>query len=355
MPKQKEIQFFLGSNTKRGFVPLFEQLRDPHDGKRMYILKGGPGSGKSYLMKEIGKALEEQGHRMEYIHCASDPASLDAILDYDAQISIVDGTAPHTMDPRYPGAYDVIINLGEAWDQNGLTKNKQKIIELTDIISSSHSMATYCITAASTLLETSRSIASLFVDRDAIQAILTTLYEELKAAKKGMERKRLLSAVSVGKTVFFDDTLQSLCPKLYVIKDEWGAASTTLMEALHQYALSKKLEVITCYCSIESPEKIDHLLFPSIQTGVTTSNSFHATESAGIPIENLMFDIPEADAAILTGNLSTSQNLIHTACSHIEKAKALHDELEAFYVSSMDFTKLDAVREKLLEEILKLN
>ena len=352
MPKQKEIQFFLGCNTKRGFVPLFEQLSDPHDGKRMYILKGGPGSGKSYLMKKIGKALEEEGHRVEFISCASDPDSLDAILDYDAKVSIVDGTAPHTLDPKYPGAYDVIIILGEAWNQNELTNNKTKIIELTDIISSCHSMATYCIKAASTLLETSRSIASLFVNREVIYATLTMLYEELKAAKKGTEQKRLLSAVSVGRTVFFDDTLQTLCPKLYIIKDEWGAASTALLEELHQYALSMKLEVITCYCSIESPEKIDHLLFPSIQTGVTTSNSFHSTSSPGIPLDNLMVDIPESDAAILSGNLSTSQNLISTACNHVERAKALHDDLEAFYVSSMDFTKLDVVREKLLKEIL---
>ena len=354
MSSQKDIRYFLGSNTKKGFIPLYEQLRKPTSGKRMYILKGGPGCGKSSLMKRLGDALEAQGHRLEYFPCTSDPSSLDALLDYDAQVSIVDGTAPHTMDPKYPGAYDVIINLGDVWDQEKLRKNKPKIMELTDIISGYHAMAGYCITAATTLLETNRSISNLYVNRDTIQDAINLLTNELSHGKKGQEHKRLLSAVSVGSVVFFDMTLKALCPKLFVIPDDWGAAAGILLEGLHEYALSAKLEVYTCYCSIESPDKIDHLLFPSLGIGITTSNSFHATESTeGTSFDNLMLPVPEADAAILAGNLETAGNLINSACCNVEKAKKLHDELEAFYISSMDFTKVDIIYEKLLREILE--
>ncbi len=354
MSSQKEIRYFLGSNTKKGFIPLFEQLREPSTGRRMYILKGGPGSGKSSLMKRIGAVLEAHGHRLEYFPCASDPDSLDALLDYDARVSIVDGTAPHTMDPKYPGAYDVIINLGEAWDQKKLMMNKPKIMELTDIISGYHSMAGYCITAATTLLETNRSISNLYINRDAIRDAINLLTGELSLGNRGEEHKRLLSAVSVGRVVFFDTTLKALCPKLYVIPDDWGAAAGILLEELHEYALSAKLEVYTCYCSIDSPYKIDHLLFPSLGIGITTSNSFHAAEcTSGISFDSLMLPIPEADAAILAGNLETARNLINSAGSNVEKAKKLHDELEAFYISSMDFAKVDATYEELLKEILE--
>ena len=353
MSSQKEIRFFLGSNTKKGFISLFEQLREPMKGKRMYILKGGPGSGKSSLMKRIGASLEELGHRLEYFPCASDPDSLDALLDYDALISIVDGTAPHTMDPKYPGAYDIIINLGEAWDQKELMKNKFKIMELTDMITGYHSMASYCITAATTLLETNRTVAKLFIDRDAIRKAFNLLAGELEYAKKGEEHKRLMSAVSVGKVVFFEDTLQKLCPKLYIISDDWGAAAGSLLEELHVYALTMKLEVYTCYCSIESPNKIDHLLFPSLGIGITTANPFHTPKyTSGFPVDGLMLSIPEADTAVLKGNLETARNLVDSAARNVEKAKILHDELEAFYISSMDFTKVDTIYEQLLKEII---
>jgi hypothetical protein len=320
----------------------------------MYILKGGPGSGKSSLMKRLGKALEEQGHRIEYIPCASDPDSLDAILDYDAKTSVVDGTAPHTLDPKYPGAYDVIINLGDAWDQNSLTGNKARIMELCDIISGCHTMATSCVTAAANLLEMNRSIASAYVNQNAIQSALQQISEALSDCKTGKERKRLLSAVSVGKNVFFEDTLTALCPKLYVISDEWGAASSSLLENLHQLALSKQWEVITCYCSIESPDKIDHLLFPTAGVGVTTANSFHSVKKEDVtPVTGLMKPINSYDTDVLAGHLASAQSLIETACSHVERAKHLHDELETFYISAMDFTKVDTLYPRLLLDILQ--
>ncbi len=354
MSDRNHIQFFMGSNTKRGFFHLFEELRDPGSGNRMYILKGGPGSGKSSLMKRLGNALMEEGHQIEYISCASDPDSLDAFLDYDSKISVVDGTAPHTLDPKYPGAYDVIINLGDAWDPKSLTRNKSRIIELCDNISGCHSMATSCIMAAAKLLETNRNIASAYINSPAVQSVFHELSKELRLTKKGKELKRLLSAVSVGKTVFFENTLTTLCPRLYVISEEWGAASSNLLEQLHKLALTEQLEVITCYCSIENPDKIDHLIFPSIGVGITTANSFYSVKTDGItPINDLMKPVSSYDIDVLTGHQGSAHSLIETAGSHIERAKQLHDELEAIYIAAMDFSKVDALYPKLLMSILE--
>jgi hypothetical protein len=353
MTNHKGIQFFLGSNTKRGFVPLFDQLRDPVDGASLYILKGGPGSGKSSLMRRIGKTLEENGHFVEYTPCASDPQSLDAIYDHDAKIAMIDGTAPHTLDPYYPGAYDNIINLGEAWDQKALSNNRARIMELSSRISQCHSMATSCITAAAALLDSNKAIAKAYVDQDAVHAFMNQLMKEVGVADTGTEHKRLLSAVSVGKTVFFDDTLTTLCPTLYVISDEWGAASDVLLTRLREYASSAKLDFITCYCSIHVPEKIDHLLFPSVGLGITTANSFHTTGSqTGIPVLELMKTIDQTLQDSMTKHLVTAKHLIQTAGEHVERAKMLHDELEAFYIAAMDFSKVEEVYNTLMNDIL---
>jgi len=348
-----EIQFFLGSNTKRGFVSLFDQLRDPRNGYRLYILKGGPGSGKSSLMRRIAKVMEEHGHNVEYIPCASDPKSLDAILDYDAKTALVDGTAPHTLDPNYPGAYDTIINLGDSWDQKALSRNKQKIIELSDKISLYHSLATSCITAAAALQDCNKMISNTYVNQSAVQAFVQKFVQEIKDSPTGQERRRLLSAVSVGKTMFFDDTLILLCPKLYVISDEWGAASDSLLSSLRNLALINKLDFTTCFCSIRIPDKIDHLLFPSARAGVTTANSFHSTSyKSGIDIDGLMNPIDKADLEIMTNHLSDAKHLIETASNHIARAKQLHDELEAFYIEAMDFSKVDNIFDRIVNDIL---
>jgi len=353
MYSKNEIKFFLGSNTKRGFVSLFEQLRDPENGYRLYILKGGPGSGKSSLMRRVAKYMEGNGHYVEYIPCASDPESLDAILDYDGKTAMVDGTAPHTLDPKYPGAYDTIINLGDAWDQNVLFQNRQRIIELSDKISQYHSMATSSITAAAILLDCNRTMAKAYVNHSSVQKFEQNLAKELKDSASGQEHKRLLSAVSVGKTVFFDDTMMALCPKLYVISDNWGAASDLLLSNLRDLALTKNLDVITCYCSIHNLGKIDHLLFPSARIGVTTANSFHSTScKTYISIDELMYPIETADLDIMTNYLSTAQHLIETASDHVASAKQLHDKLEAFYIEAMDFSKVDIIFNGIVNDML---
>ena len=47
----KPLHFFLGANTPQGFVSRFDQLADWREGWREFVLKGGPGTGKSTLMR----------------------------------------------------------------------------------------------------------------------------------------------------------------------------------------------------------------------------------------------------------------------------------------------------------------
>ena len=47
--------------------------------KRTLIIKGGPGVGKSTLMKKAGVHYEEEGMEVHYYHCSGDPDSVDAV------------------------------------------------------------------------------------------------------------------------------------------------------------------------------------------------------------------------------------------------------------------------------------
>ena len=43
------IQYFLGANAPTGFYSLYDHLLAPEEARAIYILKGGPGCGKSTL------------------------------------------------------------------------------------------------------------------------------------------------------------------------------------------------------------------------------------------------------------------------------------------------------------------
>lgn len=91
---------FLGVNSEAGFYSLFEDFINKRS--RVYVIKGGPGTGKSTLMRSIGKQAEQRGLEVEYLHCSSDPASLDGIFVKELGACMVDGTPPHVLEPPYP-------------------------------------------------------------------------------------------------------------------------------------------------------------------------------------------------------------------------------------------------------------
>jgi len=354
MKEVVNAKYFLGSNTKRGFVPLFDKLKDPEKGHRFYILKGGPGSGKSTLMRRIAETLKKQNHFIEYMPCASDPESLDAIYDHDAGVVIVDGTAPHILDPDYPGAYDMIINLGEAWSTAPIKQKRQEIIELNHEISGCHKKATACIKAAASLLDNNRLIAKKYLDHEAVSKFLADMEKKLEGAAAGRESHRLLSAVTVGKTLFFADTIASLCPEVYSIEDEWGGLSETVLAKIREFAIGRNLALITCYCSISTPDKIDHILFPSIGLAISTANTYHKVDTENtIKAEDLMKAIKSYDLESMKKHAGLAKELINLAGEHVAKAKALHDKLEKYYISAMDYNKVEEIYQRLIADIFE--
>ena len=73
---RKPLHFFLGANTPQGFVSRFDQLANPAEGWREFVLKGGPGTGKSSLMRKVAE------------HTAGRCGP-------EIKTSIADGTSPH--------------------------------------------------------------------------------------------------------------------------------------------------------------------------------------------------------------------------------------------------------------------
>ena len=112
MATEPQVRFYLGANSPAGFYSLYDQLIDPAQAEEIYILKGGPGCGKSSLMHRVAEAVEAHGLSVEYIDCSGDPDSLDAIVIPQLKTALVDGTAPHDTAPLGHPAKKVRICKG---------------------------------------------------------------------------------------------------------------------------------------------------------------------------------------------------------------------------------------------------
>ena len=98
MSKGKIIRYFPGNNTPDGYYSFFNNIIPWKKAKRIIIIKGGPGVGKSTMIRNITNKLVERGLDIELLHCTADSNSLDGLIVRDHNIAVVDGTSPHMID-----------------------------------------------------------------------------------------------------------------------------------------------------------------------------------------------------------------------------------------------------------------
>lgn len=151
MPNQHSL-WLAAANSEHGFENGFPALFGEDSGvKRLYVIKGGPGTGKSRLMKEVARRAESNGWLVARFLCSSDPQSLDGlwlISQAGYKVGFLDGTAPHAWEPTLPGAREDILNLGVFWDSAALAAERDNITRLNLRKSAAYRRAYRCLRAA---------------------------------------------------------------------------------------------------------------------------------------------------------------------------------------------------------------
>ena len=117
---------YLGAATPVGSKDYVINLTD---GLKRYFIKGRPGTGKSTMLKKIGKELTAKGYDVEVYHCGFDPNSLDMIICRSLEIAIFDSTSPHEYFPDKDG--DEIIDVYKEAVNEGTDEKYTK--ELSEI------------------------------------------------------------------------------------------------------------------------------------------------------------------------------------------------------------------------------
>lgn len=249
MSPVNSIQYFLGANSPTGFYSLYDQLLPPEQASAIYILKGGPGCGKSTLMRRVAALAQEAGEPVEYILCSGDPDSLDAILLPGKKAALVDGTAPHVVEPKYPGVVEQYINLGKCYDHNGMEGLRTAIISCMRGYKGHYQRAYRCLDAAAELMYDVRST----LDSDALEeklskrarGILDRELKPRKGAPAGTVKQRFLGAVTHRGQMCLWGTVECQCQRIYELSDRYGLAHRMLAHLLSG-ALKAGYDVVAC-------------------------------------------------------------------------------------------------------------
>jgi hypothetical protein len=139
--KGKVRYMYPGANTPLGFYSFYEHLLPQRNAKKIFCIKGGPGTGKSTFIKGIGEFFVNKNENVDLFRCSADPESFDGVLLKNRSVLILDGTSPHIVDPHNPAAVDKIIDFGIFWNENKIKKHRDEIINCNEKISRLYGVA----------------------------------------------------------------------------------------------------------------------------------------------------------------------------------------------------------------------
>lgn len=350
------VRFFLGANSPTGFYSFYDWLIDLETAQDVLILKGGPGCGKSSYMNRVSQRVEEAGFAVEYIHCASDPQSLDGVIFPELKTAIVDGTAPHVVEPRFPAAIERYVNLGEFYDLEPIKAKREEIRGLILSKKAPYERVTRCLSAARSLED---DMFNTVIDDKVIHTLVRRargiISREIRQGQNSIVKKRFLSGVTPQGLVCHFETAQNLCERLYVLGDNYGLAHFMLAPIMNA-AQEAGQEIYACYDPMNPENKLVHLLLPGLGLGFITSSDL-------MPYEGPSFRRVRLDAVIniekmrrMRGRLrflrKTEYALIDDVSEALAEAHSEHEKLEACYNPHMDFKRMYEAAEQTAAHLL---
>ena len=351
------IQYFLGANSPRGFYSLYDQLIPIEDACSVYILKGGAGCGKSTLMNQVARAAEAAGIPVEYILCSGDPDSLDAVVLPTRKIALVDGTAPHVVEPKYPGVVERYVNLGRCYDTAALSPLRGGIMGCMTGYKDCYQRAYRCLDAAAQIAADMRATLLTPALEEKMQkratGILGREVRRQKGRAPGRVTQRFLSAVTHKGEMTLFETAQAQCSRVYELSDSYGLSHTMLTHLLAGITAAG-YDVVACPSPM-APERLEHLLVPQLGLAFLSST---AAPVPGHPYRRIRLDAMAGAELLrrsrprLRFSKKVAAALVDEAVSSLAQAKQMHDDLDALYNPHVDFSRVDTMAREIIEEII---
>ena len=334
--------YFSGSNSGEGFhnyfdgvVPVWDRLT------RYFMIKGGPGVGKSTLMKRVAAKSEEAGEAVERFYCSGDPDSLDAVRLVKRGIVFADATSPHTMDPVFPGAVEEIVNLGEQIERNRIIKYRDEVEALTKKNKESYRRGYAFLKAAKALEEERyREIAGC-VDNEKIEKKARLITDRIGKGESRQSRRLFLEALSCkGRVSFAKEHCEG--NRVYRV---FGAEKDVVTDLLAAAIGNDRKEL---FCSPLCPKRVNHMLLREKEVFLTIEPGTDGTLfSAGEFLKKDCHGI-----ALRYGE--EARCLEESAMNCFKECKQIHDALEEIYKECVDFSAITERTEALLDLLWEL-
>lgn len=359
--------YFPGNNTSLGFFSYYDDIMA--DNNKVYILKGGPGTGKSTIMRRLAERAEQKGIDVDYLHCSGDANSLDGVYIPSKKILMVDGTAPHTLDPAVPGGVETIINLGQFWNETNLMGKKAEIIKSDNNIKEAYRNAYSIFAAAGSIYDImDAAYHKQFIDTEVVSLAEDICKKEMGhysvSAKAGKRIRGFACGLTHDGVINYVKSLMQNIGKIYIIESPCGFDNSAFFDEIIHQAIKKGFDCQVYYCPMKPDKKIEHLIIPELDIAFTTVNKIHEISPwelykdendnkkiSVICLKDYIIGFDDIEEDIYEMQV-LSKSLLSKGIKFLKTAKFNHDKMEEIYINEMNFEKSNKFIEMLIENIV---
>ncbi len=361
--KDENEGYFAAANTKNGFKSYFDNIFSQDVCDRTYILKGGPGVGKSTFMKKLGKLSEESGFKVEYFYCSSDPSSLDGIIIKEKRIAVVDGTSPHAVEPKFAGARDIIIDLGRAWNTDKLLESRDKIIDLSNKKSRLYCDCYKYLECKNTMDGILYNLVCPYVLFDKLEKSSKRLAKSICRGKENSSKVsiRLTNAVSAFGKVRLS-TFEDTADHCIFLKEPFAESRipSLVMRQIFDCAKNSGCDIYVSY-NPQNPDHIDALYFPETKISVSVfdeklvAKCDRMLKKCKIVNCQRFVDMKKFSSLkpLRKFYSKISQNIEKQALECLDEAGKLHGELEQIYGKCTNYKQVEKISGEYFKKILQ--
>ncbi|MBQ9162891.1 MAG: hypothetical protein IJX74_06410 [Clostridia bacterium] len=352
-----EIKYFAASNSRSGFVNYFPQCFGEDRGvRRLYVIKGGSGTGKSYFMRRAARCAEAAGLFVEYYYCSSDPASLDGVritLQNGDRVGIIDGTPPHPWEPKLPGVVEEIINLGAFWDSRALAASGEEIRRLQGIKAAEYKAAYAYLSAAGQVCDVIEDCVRDVVYFSKMRAVAQKTVKCIPEGDRFDAEPALISSVGGRGEVKFN-TYTQLAEKVYTVEDFYGVGHLMLRE-IFEASSARTCEVKVSYDPL-CPHRIDGLFYPNASVAFVVGEGDGGEYCHSLGVRRFASgDALKERRSALRRAVGLRDSLVAGAVERFAGASRAHFDIEKIYSSAMDFDAKSKFEEEFCRKILDFN
>lgn len=307
--------------------------------------------------------MVQQGCEVWFIHCASDNDALDGVIIPKLKVGVVDGTAPHLIEPDLPEANIVYVDLEQAADKLQLSLRKQEIKSLIEQIMQAHNRAYSGFAEA---LRIHDEWEAIYIANMSFQAAdeLTEEYTQLLYGDQNLERlsridHRFLGAATPKGAVDYVPSLTAGL-KRYLVKGRAGSGKSTLLKKLAAEAVQRGFNIEIYHCGFD-PNSLDMIIVRELGFAIFDSTAPHEYDPDRVTDEIVdMYsrcikpgtDETNSDAiAEIKGRYTQAMK---QSIQHLAHSKCLRDELKEIYASAMDSDRVDQIRSQIEQEINRI-